>query len=437
MKPLRSILICIALAVAGGIPAAMAIGATTNAPAVTTAPATSIGATGATLHGTVNPNGQQTVYAFQWGPTVGYGHETTPTSAGAGKAAASVSASLANLPPGSAVHFRMIATNTSGSTSVGADQTFATTGSAPAPSAAPKATSSAATNSTQSSLTLSGSVNPEGQQTTYWFEYGTTSSYGFETGPVSVGAGTADVTASAVVAGLAPGATYHFRLVAFSAGGTALGADETATTTTPPAVVTENASKPDSSSAVLNALVNPDGRATTYYFQYGTTTGYGLETLPVAVGSGSSSVAVHRHPEGLLASTTYHYRVVAQSSGGITYGADKTFITAGPASTPSTLKILGRHGFVSRNGWVGPVVGCFAGQTACTGRYVLMYRGAAIATRNFSMPAASGWPTVARLNSKGRRLIGDRYRHALSVELMVTTTSGQHFSEAYTLARWH
>lgn len=134
---------------------------------------------------------------------------------------------------------------------------------------------------------------------------------------------------------------------------------------------------------------------------------------------------------------TYHYRVVAQSSGGITYGTDKTFMTMGAASTPSTLKILGRHGFVSRNGWVGPVVGCFAGQTACTGRYVLAYRGATIAARNFSMPAASGWPTVARLNRRGRRLIGHGYRHALPVELVVTTTSGQHFSEAYTLARWH
>jgi len=436
VKPLRSIFICVALAVAGGIPAAIAMAATSTAPAVTTAPATAVAASSATLNGSVNPNGQQTQYAFQWGPTAGYGHETTLTSAGAGKAAAGVSAGVVNLPAGTAEHFRIIAIN-AGGTSVGGDQTFSTTGTAPAPSAAPQATSAAATNATQSSLTLNGTVNPEGQPTSYWFEYGTTSNYGFETAPVNAGTGTSTISASAVASGLPSSTTYHFRLVAFNAGGTTLGADKTATTTTPPAVTTDSASKADSSSAVLNAQVNPEGQATTYYFQFGTTTGYGLQTRPVAIGSGTSSVAVHRNPQGLLASTTYHYRVVAQSSGGISYGADATFKTSGPATAPSTLKILGRHGFVSRNGWVGPVVGCFAGQTTCTGRYVLEYRGATIATRNFSMAAASGWPTVARLNSRGRRLIGHGYQHALPVQLIVTTTSGQHFSEAYTLARWH
>ncbi len=55
----------------------------------------------------------------------------------------------------------------------------------------------------------------------------------------------------------------------------------------------------------------------------------------------------------------------------------------------------------------------------------------------FSMTTASRWPKVARLNSRGRRLIGRGERHALPVQLIVTTTSRQHFSEAYTLARGH
>jgi hypothetical protein len=38
-------------------------------PTVTTAAATSVTDTGATLNGTVNPGGRQTQYAFQWGPT--------------------------------------------------------------------------------------------------------------------------------------------------------------------------------------------------------------------------------------------------------------------------------------------------------------------------------------------------------------------------------
>jgi hypothetical protein len=74
--------------------------------------------------------------------------------------------------------------------------------------------------------------------------------------------------------------------------------------------------------AVLNAIVNPEGQNTSYYFQFGTSTSYGLQTLPVSVGSGTSAVSVHRHPQGLLAGTTYHYRVVADNAGGVSYGAD-------------------------------------------------------------------------------------------------------------------
>src|SRR5207248_6350686 len=97
-KPLRALLI-VAVAAATILPVALAQGATST-PTVTTSPATSVSDTGATLNGTVNPNGQQTNYAFQWGPTSGYGHETALTSAGAGTSASSVSAALTGLPRG-------------------------------------------------------------------------------------------------------------------------------------------------------------------------------------------------------------------------------------------------------------------------------------------------------------------------------------------------
>jgi hypothetical protein len=80
----RSLVLIAAVAAAAAIPVTIALTAAPAAPAVTTAAATNITDTGTTLHGTVNPEGQPTRYAFQWGPTVGYEHETASSSAGGG-----------------------------------------------------------------------------------------------------------------------------------------------------------------------------------------------------------------------------------------------------------------------------------------------------------------------------------------------------------------
>jgi hypothetical protein len=57
-------------------------------------------------------------------------------------------------------------------------------------------------------------VNPNLRATTYSFQYGTTTAYGSETGARDAGAGNAPADASAGLAGLAPGTTYHYRVVA-------------------------------------------------------------------------------------------------------------------------------------------------------------------------------------------------------------------------------
>ena len=64
--------------------------------------------------------------------------------------------------------------------------------------------------------------------------------------------------------------------------------------------VTGGASKSDASSVILNATVNPEGQATTYYFQFGTSTAYGLQTLPVNIGSGSAKSRFTAIPKGSL-----------------------------------------------------------------------------------------------------------------------------------------
>src|SRR5581483_815166 len=70
--------------------------------------------TSATLNGTVNPKGQPTSYAFQYGTTRAYGTQTAPAGAGSGAAAVSVSATIGTLAPNTIYHYRLAATNVNG-----------------------------------------------------------------------------------------------------------------------------------------------------------------------------------------------------------------------------------------------------------------------------------------------------------------------------------
>jgi hypothetical protein len=91
--------------------------------------------------------------------------------------------------------------------------------------AAPTASTGQATSIASTSATLSGTVLPNQEATTYHFEYGATKAYGTSTpdqGPVN---GNASKPVTASVSGLAPSTTYHFRLVATNASGTVQGKD--------------------------------------------------------------------------------------------------------------------------------------------------------------------------------------------------------------------
>ncbi len=86
--------------------------------------------------------------------------------------------------------------------------------------------------------------------------------------------------------------------------------------------------------ATLNAEVNPNGAPTTYQFQYGTDPSYGrtAPATPAGIGSGSTEIPVAETIAGLQPDTTYHFRVVAVSSAGVTSGPRRTFTTYPPGS---------------------------------------------------------------------------------------------------------
>jgi hypothetical protein len=93
-----------------------------------------------------------------------------------------------------------------------------------------------ATDVTETSAVLNGTINPVGLQATYHFEYGTTTSYGSRI-PAGIdaiaGGGRNTNIFSRTITDLAPGTTYHFRLVATNSMGRSDGADRTFTTVAP------------------------------------------------------------------------------------------------------------------------------------------------------------------------------------------------------------
>ncbi len=97
---------------------------------------------------------------------------------------------------------------------------------------APTGTTLAATGVGDRTCTMNGIANANGQSATVSFQYGFTTGYGLVvTGTPSPVTGTAPVGVSAVLAGLLPGKTYHYRVVVASGGGIVYGGDQVFTTT--------------------------------------------------------------------------------------------------------------------------------------------------------------------------------------------------------------
>ena len=196
---------------------------TQGAPSATTNPATNVASYSAILNGTVNPHGLTTTVHFQYGTTTGYG-STTANQTFTGNTTRSVAANIGGLSPSTTYHFRIAATNSTGTT-YGSDRTFTTL----SPTGPPVVTTNAATLIASFSATLNGSLDPHGLSTGVYFQYGTTTSYGSTTASQTK-TGNTYQSVSANISGLNASTTYHFRIVATNSAGTTHGGDRTFTT---------------------------------------------------------------------------------------------------------------------------------------------------------------------------------------------------------------
>jgi hypothetical protein len=97
---------------------------------------------------------------------------------------------------------------------------------------APTVSTSPADQITTTSARMNGTVNPNGADTTVYFQYGLTTAYGNNTGTADAGSGTAAVSVQGSLTGLTPNTTYHYQLVAYNSAGTRYGGDVQFTTLT-------------------------------------------------------------------------------------------------------------------------------------------------------------------------------------------------------------
>jgi hypothetical protein len=226
---------------------------------VETNAASAVTAGSATLNGSLDPDGMATTYHFEYGLSTSYLQRTADVSAGSGSGDTPVSAPVSGLQSGRTYHFRLVAENSLGVTA-GPDLTF-TTG------ARPKIGTLQATDLSSNGATLGARIDPAGYATQYHFEYGETINYGSSVpvpdGSLSAGSGFQKVAAP--LAGLQPGLTYHYRVVASNQWGTSI-SDDTTFSFAPPVCPNEHVRQQTASNYLPDCrayeLVSPEDAGT-------------------------------------------------------------------------------------------------------------------------------------------------------------------------------
>ncbi len=306
--------------------------------------------------------------------------------------------------------------------------------------AGPPVTTGSAANVAETTATIAGTVDTQGIETTYHFEYGTSTSYGVNTDAQGLGAGAGTVAVHADLTRLTNDTTYHYRLVATNANGTVAGDDQkfqTAQAPGPPGASTGSARNVTPTGARLTGTVDPNGRATTYRFEYGTTTGYGKHTADASAGSGQSGRSVSATIGGLQSNHRYHYRVVATNAAGVTRGRDRSFTTQrnpqgitasaspNPAPWSGSTTISGR---ITGQGVGGTTVALERQDFPFAAPYRLVATKRASSNGSYSFSVGPLW-ALARLRVTTRTTVVAaspviEVRNALRVGLRVSRTSG-------------
>jgi hypothetical protein len=303
-------------------------------PGVTNEPANEIEKTTATVHGKVKREGLPTKYYFQYCEIVSYGScpyksSTTPTTVVSEDE--EVSAKLTGLRAGTSYNYRLVAENENGVNYLDYQYNGHVYVKEPSFTTLPavdKLKTEAASGIERTAATLNGSFEPNGKDTHYWFEYGESEAYGSSTAKIDAGTTSGKVVVSAIVNSLKANTLYHFRLVGENAEGKSDGEDLTFTTAQAvEGLLTEPATSVLSTSATLNGSLEPNEFDAHWWFEYGPGETYATKTPVEDAGSALEHKHVTKPISELLPNETYHYRLTAENTFGITEGNGEPFIT--------------------------------------------------------------------------------------------------------------
>ncbi len=290
----------------------------------------------------------------------------------------------------------------------------ATAGAAQAASS-PGVSTGSASNIGDTSAVLHGSVNPNGQTTTYYFQWGLTNAYGTTGNLHPAGHGTVARAVTATATSLIPGTVYHYRVVAASRFGTSIGVDRTFKTGghPPPGVTTGPAIAIGKFTATVTGAVSTNDEATTWGFQFGPTPGYGYLTFLEVLPASTPSATVSQRLLGLQPNAAFHYRLVAFHNGQpVSYGADQAFMTLPyPRPQPrvranTTPRTARKRPFTFTT--FGSISGPFAAALQCNGNATVSYL---LGRRQVAATVAGVQPnctfaaavTFARLPGRGKK----------------------------------
>jgi hypothetical protein len=287
---------------------------------------------------------EATTYYFEYGETKAYGSRfptgVAELSAGTTMGNTPISAVVPGLTAQTKYHYRVVAKNGKGTSVSGGDSEFET------PPAVASVSSDEATEVTQTTATLTGSydgstmdsISDPPESYDYYFEWGTSTSYGHDTATppgVDNGIQSGITHVSAEITGLTKyvpttPTPYHYRLVVSNVHGTTYGPDRIfhSAPSEPPTIGGVEVGGIVPTEGTVSATVNPNGAPTIYVVEYGTDASYGTATLEGgSIGEDEVDHPVGATLEGLSPATTYHYRVVATNFGGTSHSPDQTFTT--------------------------------------------------------------------------------------------------------------
>jgi hypothetical protein len=174
--------------------------------------------TSVTLRTWVSPQGLPGTARFDWGTSAALGTHSDDLAVDATNGTATFAVPVTGLTPGTRYYLRVTATTEAGTST--ADSTFDTPGP-------PTVSYGSPTGVGKSGATLTGWVHPHSLDASYYYEYGSTTSYGSRTAAAGLESATWARSAPATVSGLTGKSTYHYRLVATNDLGTTYGPDQT------------------------------------------------------------------------------------------------------------------------------------------------------------------------------------------------------------------